>query len=258
MSATALDFSEEQIQRYSRHILLPEVGGIGQAKLLAARVLVIGAGGLGSPLILYLAAAGVGRIGVVDDDHVELSNLQRQILHGEADIGRAKVDSARDRASAINREISLVPHKLRLDRDNVRAIIADYDVIADGSDNFTTRFLVNDAARQEGKILVSASVLRFEGQLASFKPGFPCYRCLYPAHLEQELMPNCGQSGVFGAMAGVMGSLQAMEILKEIIGIGDSMAGYLLLVDGLAAQTRKVRLAKDPACPCCGGEGRHG
>jgi adenylyltransferase/sulfurtransferase len=249
-----MEFSERQIHRYARHILLPEVGGAGQARLLDSKVLVIGAGGLGSPLIFYLAAAGVGRIGVVDDDVVDLSNLQRQILHSEERVGLAKVESARLSVAALNPDVALVPHRLRLDRDNVAALIAPYDVIADGSDNFATRFLVNDAARAAGKILVSAAVLRFEGQLATFRPGGPCYRCLHPAELSDEDAPSCAQAGVFGAMAGVMGSLQALEVLKELLAIGESMAGHLLLVDGLAGQTRKLRLKKDPACPRCGKE----
>lgn len=247
-----MQFSERQIRRYARHILLPEVGGAGQAKLLESSVLVIGAGGLGSPLILYLAAAGVGTIGVVDDDVVEMSNLQRQILHSEARIGMAKVESARQAVAAINPEVNLVTHALRLDRGNAAALMASYDLIADGSDNFTTRFIVNDAAHMAGKTLVSAAVLRFEGQLATFRPNGPCYRCLYPADLSDADAPSCAQAGVFGAMAGVMGSLQAMEVLKELLGIGDSLAGHLLLVDGLAGQSRKLRLGKDPACPCCG------
>ena len=246
------DFSEEQIHRYARHILLPEVGGVGQAKLLAAKVLVIGAGGLGSPLILYLAAAGVGTIGVVDDDHVELSNLQRQILHGTEAVGSPKVESAARTVASINPEVKLVPHPARLTTANVDALIADYDIIADGSDNFATRFLVNDAAQAAGKTLVSAAVLRFEGQISTFKPGGPCYRCLYPDTLSDADQPNCGQAGVFGAMAGVMGSLQALEVLKEIVGIGDSLSGSLLLVDGLSASFRKVRLPRDPHCSCCG------
>ena len=251
-----MDFTEEQIHRYARHILLPEVGGVGQAKLLAAKVLVIGAGGLGSPLILYLAAAGVGTIGVVDDDRVELSNLQRQILHGTEAVGSPKVESAARTVSSINPEVKLVPHPVRLTADNVDALIADYDIVADGSDNFATRFLVNDAVRAAGKTLVSAAVLRFEGQISTYRPDGPCYRCLYPDDLTDADGPNCGQAGVFGAMAGVMGSLQALELLKEILGIGDSLSGNLLLVDGLSSSFRKVRLPRDPACSCCG-EGKN-
>lgn len=247
-----MDFTEEQIHRYARHILLPEVGGEGQAKLLAAKVLVIGAGGLGSPLILYLAAAGVGTIGVVDDDEVELSNLQRQVLHRTDRVGMAKVESAAQTVAALNPDVTLVPHPLRLTAENARDLVGRYDLVADGSDNFTTRFLVNDAAQAEGKILVSAAVLRFEGQISTFKPGGPCYRCLHGDDISDADAPNCGQAGVFGAMAGLMGSLQAMEVLKEILGIGDSLSGSLLLVDGLSTAFRKVRLPRDPACPCCG------
>jgi len=247
-----VDFTEAQIHRYARHILLPEVGGEGQARLLAAKVLVIGAGGLGSPLILYLAAAGVGTIGVVDDDVVELSNLQRQILHVTDSVGSAKVDSAVRAVAAINPDVTLVPHRLRLTEQNARALIGQYDLVADGSDNFATRFLVNDAAQAEGKTLVSAAVLRFEGQISTFKPGGPCYRCLHPDDLSEADLPNCGQAGVFGAMAGLMGSLQAVEVLKEILGIGDSLSGSLLLVDALSTAFRKIGLKRDPACSCCG------
>ncbi len=197
-----IDFTEDQIHRYARHILLPEVGGEGQARLLAAKVLVIGAGGLGSPLILYLAAAGVGTIGVVDDDIVELSNLQRQVLHVTERVGWAKVDSAREAVAAINPDVRLVPYRLRLTAENALSLIADYDLVADGSDNFTTRFIVNDAAQAAGKTLVSAAVLRFEGQISTFKPGGPCYRCLISGDMTDADGPNCGQAGVFGAMAG--------------------------------------------------------
>ena len=247
-----MDFTEQQIHRYARHILLPEVGGEGQAKLLAAKVLVIGAGGLGSPLILYLAAAGVGTIGVVDDDEVDLSNLQRQVLHQTDRVGMAKVESAARTVAALNPDVTLVPHPLRLTAENARDLVGQYDLVADGSDNFTTRFLVNDAARAEGKTLVSAAVLRFEGQISTFKPGGPCYRCLHGDDISDADAPNCGQAGVFGAMAGLMGSLQAMEVLKEILGIGDSLSGHLLLVDGLSTAFRKVRLSRDPGCSCCG------
>jgi adenylyltransferase/sulfurtransferase len=252
-----VEFTEEQIRRYARHILLPEVGGTGQARLLAAKVLVVGAGGLGSPLILYLAAAGIGTIGVVDDDTVDLSNLQRQILHTTAQIGVAKVDSARLAVAAINPDVTVVPYRLRLDATNVDAVLADYDVVADGSDNFATRFLVNDACRRAGKTLVSAAVLRFEGQLATFKPGGPCYRCLHPEDMADDEGLSCAQAGVLGAMAGLMGSLQASEVLKEVLGIGDSMAGSLLIVDSLATAFRKLRLPVDPSCPLHGEMG-HG
>lgn len=247
-----MDFSEEQIRRYARHIILPEVGGAGQARLLGARVLVIGAGGLGSPLILYLAAAGVGCIGIVDDDSVDLTNLQRQIIHDTGSIGRPKAESAAAAVARINPDVRVVTHRLRLDAGNAAQIIGQYDLVADGSDNFPTRLLVNDAARLAGKTLVSAAVLRFDGQLSTFKPDGPCYRCLYPNLPADEDMPSCAQSGVLGAMAGVMGSLQAVEVCKELLGIGESLSGSLLIVDTLSSMFRKVRLKADPACPLCG------
>ena len=247
-----MDFSEEQIRRYARHIILPEVGGTGQARLLAARVLVVGAGGLGSPLLLYLAAAGVGTIGVVDDDVVDLTNLQRQVLHGTERIGLPKVDSAARTVASINPEVRLVPHRLRLDAGNALELIGGYDLVADGSDNFATRFLINDSCRLAGKTLVSAAVLRFDGQLSTFKAPGPCYRCLYGSPPDEDDAPSCAQAGVLGAMAGVMGSLQATEVLKEILGIGDSMSGSLLLVEALSMRFHKVSLKPDPACPLCG------
>ncbi len=251
-----LDFSDEDITRYSRHILLGEVGGTGQARLRAARVLVVGAGGLGSPLLLYLAAAGIGTIGVVDDDHVELSNLQRQIAHRTADLGRAKADSAADAARAINPGISLVTHPTRLDPDNALALVSAYDIVCDGTDNFATRFLLSDACVLARRTLVSAAVLRFEGQLATFKPhaagDLPCYRCLYPEPPPAGLVQSCGEAGVLGAVTGVMGTLQATEVLKEVLGIGDTLAGRLLIWDALAMRFRTIRLRRDPACPACG------
>ncbi len=247
--------SDSQLERYARHIILREVGGAGQAKLLAARVLVIGAGGLGSPLILYLAAAGVGTIGVVDFDRVSLSNLQRQIAHGTGDVGRLKTDSVEDAVREINPEIALVPHAERLTAANALDLIGDYDLVADGSDNFATRFLVNDACFFAGRTLVSAAVTQFDGQLATFKPragAYPCYRCLYAAPPPPEAAPNCSEAGILGAAAGVMGTLQAIEVLKEIIGIGDGLAGRLMIYDALGAQFRTVKVPKDPACALCG------
>jgi len=247
-----MDFSDDQIRRYARHIILPEVGGAGQARLLGAKVLVIGAGGIGSPLILYLAAAGVGCIGIVDDDSVDLTNLQRQVIHDTGSIGLHKVDSAATTVARINPDVRIVAHRLRLDASNAAEIIDQYDLVADGSDNFPTRLLVNDAARLAGKTLVSGAVLRFDGQLATFKAPGPCYRCLYPNLPADEDMPSCAQSGVLGAMAGVMGSLQAVEVCKELLGIGESLSGSLLIVDTLSTTFRKVRLKPDPACPLCG------
>ncbi|MDA8232457.1 MAG: molybdopterin-synthase adenylyltransferase MoeB [Magnetospirillum sp.] len=247
-----MDFGEDQIRRYARHIILPEVGGAGQARLLESRVLVVGAGGLGSPVILYLAAAGVGTIGVIDDDVVDVSNLQRQVLHATSRIGSAKVDSAVAAVAAINPDVRVVPIKARLDKDNARAIVADYPVVADGSDNFPTRFLVNDACRLEGCTLVSAAILRFDGQLSTFKPGGPCYRCIYREPPPEDHVPSCAQAGVLGAIAGTMGALQATEVLKELLGIGEGMAGRLLIYDALAVTFRDVRVRRDPGCPVCG------
>jgi molybdopterin-synthase adenylyltransferase len=249
-----MDFSESQIQRYARHILLQEVGGAGQEKLLNARVLVVGAGGLGSPLILYLAAAGVGTIGVIDDDRVDLSNLQRQVLHTTARIGIPKVYSTQSAAAAINPDVKVIPHRIRLTAENIAGLIAGYDIVADGSDNFATRFLVNDACFFARKTLVSAAVLRFDGQLATYHPhrGGPCYRCLYPAAPPAGEAPTCAEAGVLGAVAGVMGTLQATEVLKEILQIGQSMAGRLLIYDALSGTQRVVKVNPDPACALCG------
>jgi molybdopterin/thiamine biosynthesis adenylyltransferase len=249
-----MDFSEDEISRYSRHILLQEVGGVGQARLRDARVLVIGAGGLGSPLILYLAAAGVGTIGVVDDDRLELSNLQRQVAHTTARIGQSKVASAAEAAMAINPLVRVVTHEMRFAPKNAVALVDDYDIVCDGSDNFSTRFLVSDVCVARRKTLVSAAVLRFEGQLSTFKPhvGGPCYRCLYPEAPPAGLVPACSEAGVLGAVTGVMGTLQATEVLKEIMGIGESLSGRLLVWDALATRFRTIRLPKDPACVSCG------
>jgi molybdopterin-synthase adenylyltransferase len=249
---------DEQLERYARHIVLREVGGAGQGKLLNARVLVIGAGGLGSPLILYLAAAGVGTIGIADFDRVSLSNLQRQIAHRTSDIGRPKTDSAADAALAINPGIRIVTHPDRLDAANATALIGDYDVVADGSDNFATRFLVNDACFFAGKTLVSAAVSEFDGQLATFKAGrrgdkpYPCYRCLFPEAPPRDAAPNCSETGILGAVSGVMGTLQALEVMKEIIGVGESLAGRLLIYDALSANVRTVKVPADPDCRLCG------
>jgi adenylyltransferase/sulfurtransferase len=251
-----LDFSEDDIRRYARHILLPEVGGIGQAKLRAARVLVVGAGGLGSPLLMYLAAAGVGTLGVVDDDVVDLSNLQRQVAHGTGDVGRAKVDSAAEAARALNPGVAIELHRTRLAPDNALALVSAYDIVCDGTDNFATRFLLSDACVLARRTLVSAAVLRFEGQLSVFKPhegaAFPCYRCLYPAAPPEGMVPSCAEAGVLGSVTGVMGTLQATEVLKEILSIGETLAGRLLVWDALASRFRTLRLPRDPACPACG------
>ena len=251
------NLSEDDLDRYARHIVLREVGGVGQRRLLNAKVLVVGAGGLGSPLILYLAAAGVGTIGIVDFDQVSLSNLQRQIAHRTKDVGRDKTQSAADAALAINPGITIVPHNLRLTADNALDLISGYDLVADGSDNFATRFLINDACFFAGKTLVSAAVTEFDGQLATYKAyrkgeNLPCYRCLFPAAPPPEEAPNCSETGILGAAAGVVGTLQALEVMKEIIEIGDSLAGRLLIYDALAVRFRNVGVKPDPACALCG------
>ncbi len=251
-----MEFTDEQLHRYARHIVLPEIGGIGQAKLLDARVLVVGAGGLGAPLLLYLAAAGVGTIGVVDDDVVDLSNLQRQVIHATASIGLPKVESARAAVADVNPGVTLVPHAERLGPDNVLDLIAPYDLVADGSDNFETRFLLGDVCHLAGKTLVSAAILRFEGQIAIFKshlgPDYPCYRCLYADPPPAGLTPTCAEGGVLGALAGAVGSMQAIEALKELMDIGDSLAGSLLIYDALTTTFRKLRLKRNPKCRLCG------
>src|SRR5262245_20289435 len=250
--------ADEQLERYARHIVLREVGGAGQARLLKSKVLVIGAGGLGSPLILYLAAAGVGTIGIVDFDRVSLSNLQRQIAHRTADVGRPKTESAADAALAINPGIRIVPHAERMEAENAMALIGGYDGVADGSDNFATRFLVNDACFFAGKTLVSAAVSEFDGQLATFRAGnrgtkpYPCYRCLFPEPPPRDAAPNCSETGILGAVSGVMGTLQALEVMKEIIGVGDSLAGRLMIYDALAGHMRTVKVPPDPECGLCG------
>ena len=250
------DFSDDEITRYSRHILLSDVGGAGQAKLRAARVLVVGAGGLGSPLVLYLAAAGVGTIGIVDDDRVDLSNLQRQVAHTTARIGHLKVHSAAEAARAINPLVTIEPHACRLDAGNAIDLVSAYDLVCDGSDNFDTRFLVADACVLARRTLVSAAVLQFDGQLSTFKPHAdpdgPCYRCLHPAPPPRGLVPSCSEAGILGAVTGVMGSLQATEVLKELMGIGDGLSGRLLIWDALGARVRTIRLRRDPACLLCG------
>ncbi len=251
-----LDFSEEEIQRYSRHILLPEIGAVGQAKLRASSVLIIGAGGLGSPALLYLAAAGIGRIGIIDDDRIELSNLQRQIAHATDRIGQPKASSAAAAARAINPLCQVEPIEGRITAHNALALVGGYDLVLDGSDNFATRFLIADACVLAKRTLVSASVLRFEMQLSTFKPhvsaSAPCWRCLYPEHPPAEMATSCGEAGVLGAVTGVAGTLQATETVKELLGIGTSLAGRLLIWDALSAEFRTIRFPRDPACAACG------
>lgn len=244
-----------ELRRYSRHLLIPEVGLAGQERLSAARVLVVGAGGLGSPILAYLAAAGVGRIGIVDDDVVDLTNLQRQILYATADVDRSKAEVAAERLHALNPQIALDVIARRLDAGNAREIIRLYDVVVDGTDSFGSRYLINDACVLEGKPDVYGSIFRFDGQVSIFgRPDGPCYRCLYPEPPPEELVPNCAEGGVLGVLAGVVGTWQASETLKLILGIGSPLVGRLALIDALDARVREVRVPRDPDCPLCGNQ----
>jgi molybdopterin/thiamine biosynthesis adenylyltransferase/rhodanese-related sulfurtransferase len=244
--------SPEQLKRYSRHIMLPEVGEIGQGKLLDARVLCLGAGGLGSPSALYLAAAGVGKIGIVDDDVVDESNLQRQVLHNIERLGMPKVESARKTLQALNPDVKVVAHQERLTSENIMEILAGYDLVVDGADNFPTRYLLNDAALKLGKPVVHASIFRFEGQLTTFLPDQgPCYRCLYPDPPPPGMAPSCQEAGVLGVLPGIVGCLQANEALKLILDAGQSLSGRLLVFDALGTKFRTLKLRKDPECRVC-------
>lgn len=245
-------FTQQQIERYSRHILLSEVGGKGQRRLLEASVLVIGAGGLGSPAALYLAAAGVGKLGVVDFDDVDMTNLNRQILHGTGDVGRPKVASAADTIRDLNPDVQVVQHQTRLTSDNIQDIIRDYDVVLDGSDNFATRYLVNDACFLAGKPNVHGSIFRFDGMASVFLPGGGCYRCLFPTPPPPGAVPSCQEAGVFGVLPGVIGLIQATEAIKLVLGIGEPLVGRLLLYDALAMAFREVKFQRNPDCPVCG------
>lgn len=244
--------SPEQLKRYSRHIMLPEVGEIGQGKLLDAKVLCLGAGGLGSPSALYLAAAGVGTIGIVDDDVVDESNLQRQVLHNIERLGMPKVESARKTLQALNPDVQVVAYQERLTSENILEILANYDLVVDGADNFPTRYLLNDAALKLGKPVVHASIFRFEGQLTTFLPDEgPCYRCLYPDPPPPGMAPSCQEAGVLGVLPGIVGCLQANEALKLILGAGTSLSGRLLVFDALGTKFRTLKLRKDPECRVC-------
>ncbi len=252
---TPRTFTPEQRQRYSRHFLLPEVGVEGQEKLLDAKVLLLGAGGLGSPSALYLAAAGVGTIGLVDDDVVDVSNLQRQVIHTTASVGEAKVDSAERAINALNPDVKVRKHQLRLDASNIVDVIKDYDIVVDGVDNFPTRYLLNDASVRLKIPVVSAAILGFEGQLSVFAPyEGPCYRCLFRQPPPAELAPSCGANGVLGVLPGTMGLLQATEVMKLIMGQGDPLIGRLLIYDALAATTTELKIRRDPECPICSRE----
>jgi len=248
-----MDFREDQIQRYSRHIILPEVGGAGQERLLAAKVAIVGAGGLGSPVGYYLAAAGVGTIGVIDDDRVELSNLQRQIAHSTRRLGALKAESAKETWEGLNSDTRVIAHTVRLTAGNVREILGDYDVVVDGSDNFATRYLVNDACVLLKKTLISGAVYRFEGQLLAVYPGEgPCYRCLFETPPPPGAVPSCQEAGVLGAVPGVIGTLQATEAIKAILGIGEPLRGRLLLWNALEMSFTTVTVPRNRSCPVCG------
>jgi len=249
----AADLSVQEVMRYSRHIIIPEVAMAGQKRLKNARVLAIGAGGLGSPVLVYLAAAGVGTIGVAEFDVVDESNLQRQIIHGQSDVGRSKAESARDSIKEINPYVDVVLHEQRLDSTNVMEIFAQYDLIVDGTDNFATRYLVNDAAVLLGKPYVWGSIFRFDGQVSVFWADHgPCYRCLYPEPPPPGMVPSCAEGGVLGVMAGTVGTLQANEAVKLVTGVGEPLLGTLMVYDALESSFRKVRIRKDPACAVCG------
>ena len=245
-------FTPEQARRYSRHIIMPQIGGKGQRKLLDAKVLLIGAGGLGSPTALYLAAAGVGTLGILDFDDVELTNLQRQILHRTQDIGRPKVESASDTIAAINPDVQVVQHHLQLTSKNAMEVLDPYNIIVDGSDNFATRYLVNDACVILGKPCVHGSIFLFEGQASTFIPGKGCYRCLYPTPPPPGMVPSCAEAGVLGVLPGIVGCIQAIETIKIILGLGETLTGRLLLFDALSMETRQVKVRRNTACPVCG------
>jgi len=251
-----MELTEEQFHRYARHLILDEVGEEGQEKLLESSVLVVGAGGLGAPLLMYLAAAGVGTLGIIDDDEVDLTNLQRQIVHVTDAVGQKKTDSAKATLTALNPGINVITHDVRLTEENAETIIAGYDLVADGSDNFETRYLLNDHCYRVGIPLIAAAMLRFEGQLFTFRRNddapTACYRCIFPEAPPPEMVPRCEEAGILGALAGVMGSLQTTEVLKELLGLGESLAGRMLIYDSLATEFHSIKLPHDPDCALCG------
>ena len=241
-----------QVQRYSRHLIMPNVGSVGQRKLLDGKVLVIGAGGLGSPISLYLALAGVGTIGIVDFDIVDVSNLQRQILHTDADVGRRKVESAKETLLAHNPDLNVQVHEEPINSENAMEIINQYDIIVNGADNFSTRYLVNDAAYLAGKPLVDGAILVFDGRATTYLPGQGCYRCMYPDPPPPGEVPNCSEAGVIGALPGLVGSIQALEVIKLLLGIGETLTGRLLMIDALSMEFTELKVRKDPQCKLCG------
>jgi|TARA_B100002003_G_C14098891_1_gene528489 adenylyltransferase/sulfurtransferase len=252
MAEKPVVLTPDEVKRYSRHIIMGDVGSGGQRKLLGAKALIVGAGGLGSPSAIYLALAGVGTIGIVDFDVVDLSNLQRQILHHTADVGRSKLESARDNINSYNPGVNVVMHETRLESENAMEIISQYDLVVNGADNFATRYLVNDACYLAGKPLVDGSILIFDGQTTVFMPGEGCYRCLFPSPPPPGMVPNCAEAGVLGALTGLVGSIQATEALKLLLGIGESLSSRLILIDALSMSFREVRLKRNKACPLCG------
>ena len=252
MADQPITLTPDQVKRYSRHIIMGDVGSKGQRALMGSKALIIGAGGLGSPSAIYLSLAGVGTVGIVDFDVVELSNLQRQVLHHTADVGRPKVQSAVDNIKAYNPDVNVVVHETRLESDNAMEIISQYDLVINGADNFATRYLVNDACYLLNKPLVDGSILIFDGQATVFLPGEGCYRCLFPSPPPPGMVPNCAEAGVLGALTGLVGSIQATEALKYFLGIGESLSSRLLLIDALSMTFREVRLKKNPKCPLCG------
>ncbi len=255
MDNSNLELNESQIHRYSRNIILKDIGGVGQKKLLSAKVLVVGAGGLGSPILYYLAASGIGNIGIIDHDQVEISNLQRQILHSTRDIRRKKTISAKEKLIDLNPDIKVKVYCDKLTVNNIKNIINDYDFIADGCDNFDTRFILNDNCFSQKKVLISGAVQGFEGYISTFKfnskISSPCYRCIFPEPPPEDSLDNCSTAGVLGSVAGVVGSLQATEIVKEILNIGDGLSGWLIIFDGISGEFRKIKVPKDPKCITC-------
>lgn len=251
---TSNGFTPQQVQRYARHLILPEVGGAGQRKLLNTSVLLLGAGGLGSPAAMYLAAAGIGRIGILDFDVVDASNLQRQILHGTDDLGRPKVESAAETLRSMNPDVEVVEHRIHINSENALDVFRPYDVVVDGTDNFPTRYLANDASFFLAKPLVSGAIYRFEGQVTVFEAarGTGCYRCLFPNPPPPGAVPSCAEAGVFGVLPGILGSMMAFETIKHVLGVGNGLVGKLLVFEGIDMDFRKLNLRRNPDCPLCG------